>query len=427
MPDSSPNMPANDTVWIDLSLIDLPPFAREHSSDKLEELVESMKNNQQLQEIVVTPAGPRFEVLAGAGRVLAARKLGWQKIRANVRQRLSEFEKLMVAVTENDEREEPSPFFRAELYGRMMETDHIDQAELARRLKKDKSLIGKYLTLRELAPELKEKWNAFHFSLSQLLQIKRFDTPEDQLAAAKEVADKGLSDEALKSWVDKKLCVKGSHSRKSGNPETTAELDPSLRGDDVNGLTTPQHSSAHPASLQPASPQEPAPEAWSIARFTRDIDGTINVETHIDPRDIDGYFGMIREELYEWLQTKEGSTFSKVWLPETPEEMAEFRALAEKSPGPNALFARVYGEGTYRGQIMMGVTWDAWLNHPPCCPLKTPSQYADALLRVTRMFDLPKWDRRYISPLKATPQASTSQVSAPEGYFKGNGSDKGHG
>src|ERR1700736_6121233 len=94
----------NETLWIDLRLIDIPEDARQHDPEKLGELTSDMAAQGQLQEIVVVPVSSeqsagsrndvpangspltadRFEVLAGVGRTLAARKLGWEKIRASV-------------------------------------------------------------------------------------------------------------------------------------------------------------------------------------------------------------------------------------------------------------------------------------------------------------------------------------------------------
>lgn len=53
MPDQQPSQ----TLWIDLSLIDIPSDAREHDPEKLKTLAQDMKEQGQLQEIVVTETG----------------------------------------------------------------------------------------------------------------------------------------------------------------------------------------------------------------------------------------------------------------------------------------------------------------------------------------------------------------------------------
>ena len=91
----------SQTLWIDLSQIDIPSDAREHDPEKLKTLAQDMKEQGQLQEIVVVKIGDRFEVLAGAGRTQAARALGWEKIRASVRQGLSASDKARITFPPN--------------------------------------------------------------------------------------------------------------------------------------------------------------------------------------------------------------------------------------------------------------------------------------------------------------------------------------
>src|SRR5688500_3748323 len=105
-----PTTPSHETAWIELAQIDLPANAREYQESELLSLVNNMSMHGQLQEIVVTPKNDgalpqRYEVVAGVGRTLAARQLGWDKIRCSIRTGLSQFEKLRITFSENEERE----------------------------------------------------------------------------------------------------------------------------------------------------------------------------------------------------------------------------------------------------------------------------------------------------------------------------------
>src|SRR5271165_5186011 len=92
--------------WIPVDLIDLHPLARSHSQEGLASLNKDMQKQGQLQNIVVCPKeGGRYEVIAGAGRLQQARALKWEKISASIRGGLSEFQKLDMMLSENDERE----------------------------------------------------------------------------------------------------------------------------------------------------------------------------------------------------------------------------------------------------------------------------------------------------------------------------------
>ena len=115
---TSPTAVAQD---INLSNLDLAPNARAHSAESLASLAEDMRRNGQLQEIIVTPKDEEhFEVVSGTGRTLAARKLGWKTIRARVMTGLSEFEKTHITFSENEEVEDVSPIYQAELMERMV-------------------------------------------------------------------------------------------------------------------------------------------------------------------------------------------------------------------------------------------------------------------------------------------------------------------
>ncbi|MCB4790787.1 MAG: ParB N-terminal domain-containing protein [Elusimicrobia bacterium] len=67
---------------VDVGLIDLPKHVRQHDSGKVDELAQDMKEIGQLQDIVVAKKGEgRYELIAGQGRLLAAKRLNWAQIR----------------------------------------------------------------------------------------------------------------------------------------------------------------------------------------------------------------------------------------------------------------------------------------------------------------------------------------------------------
>jgi ParB-like chromosome segregation protein Spo0J len=100
--------PVQSAVWIDLNLIDLPANARYHSDDEIDNMSKSLANKQ-LMPIIVCREGDRYEVVAGACRVLGARKDAWQQIKADVYEGLTPFQKLMITFTENEDRKNASP------------------------------------------------------------------------------------------------------------------------------------------------------------------------------------------------------------------------------------------------------------------------------------------------------------------------------
>src|SRR5439155_8627871 len=141
--------PVQESVWIDLALMDFRPDARPHAEPEIEKLAKSM-SIKQICSIVLcrkadsaSPTAFRYEVVAGVGRVLAARKLQWEKIRADVYENLSEFQKLSMMFAENEDRENASPLYQARVLKEMMDAEQLSQEELAERMGKDQTTVSK--------------------------------------------------------------------------------------------------------------------------------------------------------------------------------------------------------------------------------------------------------------------------------------------
>src|SRR5579872_6306411 len=101
----------NHTQDVQLSLIDIPSFFREHTLESVDALAQDIQRNGQLQEILVTPKdGGRYELVAGKRRTLALRHLNRETARVQIMEGLSELQKALIMIAENDEREDVNPF-----------------------------------------------------------------------------------------------------------------------------------------------------------------------------------------------------------------------------------------------------------------------------------------------------------------------------
>jgi ParB/RepB/Spo0J family partition protein len=198
---------AAQTIWLPLSHLDLPADARTHNPDKLTELADDIKRNGQLQEIVVTPlANGRFEIIAGAGRFQAARQLGWEKIRCLVREGLSEFDRLHITFSENEEREDVSPLYQAAVLDKMRGAGNLTQEKLADKLGKTRVGVQQYLSLMALPDLIRGDVNRFTFlGLAHFLQLLRLSRPVDQIKLAQDASKGEWSVRELKAKVDQIL------------------------------------------------------------------------------------------------------------------------------------------------------------------------------------------------------------------------------
>src|SRR5690242_5312019 len=115
--------PDRQSVDIELSLIDVRPDARPHSQEDIAKLAQSL-SMRQLQNVILCKAGDRYELIAGVGRVLAARTLNRISIQADVYEVLAEAEKLSIMFDENEDRENPPVLYQAKLMQAMRKEDN---------------------------------------------------------------------------------------------------------------------------------------------------------------------------------------------------------------------------------------------------------------------------------------------------------------
>jgi ParB family chromosome partitioning protein len=102
------------TQQISLRFIDVGKRLRRLNAAKLIDFKEALADRGQLQAIIVKPTEDgRYALLAGNYRKAAAEKLGWETIRAEVREGLSEDESLLIEIDENLKRNDLSPAERA--------------------------------------------------------------------------------------------------------------------------------------------------------------------------------------------------------------------------------------------------------------------------------------------------------------------------
>ncbi len=199
----------NETCCIDVPLCVVSQNAREHLPEELDSLAADMAKIGQLQEIVVVKKGDRFEVAAGVGRLLAARKLGWTQIRCFVKENLSDFDRLRITFSENEEREDVSPIYQAQLLNAMK--GDMTARDLAAKIGKNEDWIASYLGLLQFSPEVQKSLIRIRLNLSQLRALLAIEGDEAQLKAAQEVA--GLTKEQTKEAVKKHLAAQGKEPK----------------------------------------------------------------------------------------------------------------------------------------------------------------------------------------------------------------------
>lgn len=121
------------------------------AQEKIAELAETIKEHGLLQPIVLREyEHEKYEIIAGERRFRAIQTLKWEKVPAIVR-KMTDSEAASMAVIENLQREELTSIEEAEAYQRLLDLNHLTQAELAEELGKSQSFIANKLRLLKLS------------------------------------------------------------------------------------------------------------------------------------------------------------------------------------------------------------------------------------------------------------------------------------
>jgi ParB family transcriptional regulator, chromosome partitioning protein len=121
--------------------------------DKLRELAQSIRTSGIIQPLLVRRRGGMFELVAGERRWRAAQLAGLTRIPAIVRD-IPDERLLELALIENIQRQELNPIEEANAYRRLIESLHLTQDDVARRIGRDRSFITNYLRILKLPTEI---------------------------------------------------------------------------------------------------------------------------------------------------------------------------------------------------------------------------------------------------------------------------------
>ncbi len=148
---------------IEVHLIKPNPYQprRDFNGGEIEELAASIRQFGMLQPIVVSKtiretergAAVGYELIAGERRFLAAKRLGFERVPAVVRNVDERRAKLELSLIENIQRSALSPLETARAYARLQDEFGLAQREIAVRMGKSREVVANTLRLLNLPPE----------------------------------------------------------------------------------------------------------------------------------------------------------------------------------------------------------------------------------------------------------------------------------
>jgi len=174
-----------------IELIDPNPNQPRQVMGDLSELIASIAEKGILEPLVVRQRGERCQIVAGERRYQAAVQLGMRELPVVIRD-VDDTEMLELALIENLQRKDLTPFEESEaLYG-LAESCGYTHEDLARRLGKSRTSVTESLALHAMPEEVRNLCRLADIaSKSLLLQIVRQETPEKMTALVEKIASQG--------------------------------------------------------------------------------------------------------------------------------------------------------------------------------------------------------------------------------------------
>ena len=177
---------------------------RQFDEDRLKELADSIAAQGVVQPVVVRPvAGQRYELIAGERRWRAAQLIGLHEIPAVVRD-VDDQAAVAMALIENIQRDDLNPLEEATALHRLLEEFGLTHQQVAQAVGKSRTTVTNLMRLLELNPDVKSLLEQGRLEMGHARALLAL-TGGAQSAAAKKVADKGLSVRETEALVRRQL------------------------------------------------------------------------------------------------------------------------------------------------------------------------------------------------------------------------------
>ena len=148
--------------------------------EKLEELINSIKEYGLIQPLIVTKSGSRYELIAGERRLRSAKILEMKTVPCLVRE-ASEQQKLELALIENVQRQNLNPIEEAIAYQKLIDEFSLTQETVAVKVGKSRAVVANALRLLSLPAAVQKALVDDKITEGHARVIAGFETEDEQL------------------------------------------------------------------------------------------------------------------------------------------------------------------------------------------------------------------------------------------------------
>ena len=196
---------------VPLSTIEPDPNQPRSAMGDLDELVSSIRDKGVLEPILVrprpepeddgeapAPAGVLYRIISGERRYRASQEAGLYEVPV-IEMDVSEQEALEIALIENLQRKDLTPFEEAEGYRLLAERHEYTHEEIASAVGKSRTVITEGLSLLQMPPRVRDTVQALAItSKSLLLEVLKAGDEQEMIELLEEVARRGLNRDDLR-------------------------------------------------------------------------------------------------------------------------------------------------------------------------------------------------------------------------------------
>jgi len=190
-----------NSISMDLILPPQNTIRLEIPDTDLFELSESMKELGLIEPIILTPLEDKFEIVAGHRRWLAAQKLGWTEIKAEVRE-LTPKQVALIRATENIQRQELSPIEEAAIYQDLYDNYKLSFHQIGRGLGLSSTYIRNRLKLLKMDPKLQQAIHNGKISIAVAEQLNKITEPKDLYRYLELAIENGVTATVAAQWTE---------------------------------------------------------------------------------------------------------------------------------------------------------------------------------------------------------------------------------
>ena len=169
-------------------------------SQRMEELIQSIKQKGLIQPIAVRRQGEYYEIIAGERRFRAAKSLNLKELPVIVKD-VDDCDSLELSLIENIQRQKLNPIEEAYAYQYLIEKFNVTQEKVSEALGKARASVANTLRLLKLPQEIQEEIKKGRISFAHGRSILEVRDLNQQRRLAQEVISKGLSVRELENLI----------------------------------------------------------------------------------------------------------------------------------------------------------------------------------------------------------------------------------